>query len=349
MNEAPMVPPIYDVRLEMFLTLTTDADARRVANTLTQLGLWSRALRDDAGQVTGFWIEPSSQPVAHDTLAALDGIAAVLQSKSTHPLIDRVAQARSIIDVSRPSCTLMAGPCAAESAASVHEIAKWVAACGGRYLRGGAFKPRTSPHAFSGYGRDALQWLRRAADAYGLGVVTEVLSETDVQLVADHADIIQIGSRNMQNYALLRRVGQVEKPVLLKRGIAATVDEWLLAGEHLYKGGASEVIFCERGIRGFDPKTRNLLDLGAVAVLAHQYGLPVVVDPSHAVGRRDLITPLSLAALAAGAKGLLIETNPYPADAQSDGPQALSTDELRRLAEAIGLKSQAARGQDLAS
>ena len=177
----------------------------------------------------------------------------------------------------------------------------------------------------------SLRWMRDAADAHDLGVVTEVMSELEVAAVAEVADMIQIGSRNMQNFALLKAVGQAKRPVLLKRGMAATLDEWLLAGEHLRAAGAPSVIFCERGIQGFDRSMRNLLDLGIVALMRHVHGQPVVVDPSHAAGRRDLIEPLSRAALAAGAHGLLVEAHPSPEDALSDGPQALDSASLARL------------------
>jgi 3-deoxy-7-phosphoheptulonate synthase len=180
-------------------------------------------------------------------------------------------------------------------------------------------------------GIDALRWLRAAADKNGLLVVTEVMSELDVPVVAEHADILQLGSRNMQNFALLKAVGRAQRPVLLKRSMSATVDEWLHAGEYLLAHGAAGVLFCERGIRGFDQSTRNLLDLGAVALLAHVHGLPVIVDPSHACGRRDLVVPLAQAALAAGAAGLLIEVHDEPAKARSDGAQALSPDALDAL------------------
>jgi 3-deoxy-7-phosphoheptulonate synthase len=175
--------------------------------------------------------------------------------------------------------------------------------------------------------------MRRAADDNGMRVVTEVLAEADVGVVAEYAQLLQVGSRNMQNFALLKAVGRAQKPVLLKRAMSATVEEWLLAGEYLLVHGASGVIFCERGIRGFDDSTRNLLDLGAVALLAHVHKLPVIVDPSHATGRRDLVLPLARAALAAGASGVMIETHDDPASALSDGPQALHPSALRALAQ----------------
>ncbi len=196
------------------------------------------------------------------------------------------------------------------------------------FLRGGAYKPRTSPYAFQGHGEPALAWMRRAADACGMKVVTEALAEADVALVAEHADLVQVGSRNMHNYALLKAIGRTGRPVLLKRGMAATIDEWLHAGEYLLAAGAAGVVFCERGIRSFDDSTRNLLDLGAVALLAHVHRLPVIVDPSHGAGRRDLVLPLGRAALAAGAAGLMIETHDEPARALSDGPQAIPLAEL---------------------
>ena len=209
-------------------------------------------------------------------------------------------------------------------------------AAGATMLRGGAFKPRTSPYSFQGHGPRALVWMRRAADSCGLGVVTEATSPEDVPAVAEIADLVQVGSRNMSSFGLLRAVGRAGKPVLLKRGMAATIEEWLLAGEHLLVHGAPAVIFCERGVRGFDGSTRNLLDLAAAALLAHVHKLPVIVDPSHATGRRDLVAPLALAAVAAGAAGILVETHDDPGAALSDGPQAISTTELAALARAVG-------------
>ena len=182
--------------------------------------------------------------------------------------------------------------------------------------------------------------MSRAANQHGLAMVSEVLSELDVPAVAERVDMIQIGSRNMQNFALLKAVGEAGMPVLLKRGRAATIDEWLMAGEHLYRHGASLVVFCERGVRGFDSHTRNLLDLAAVSVLRYEYGLPVIVDPSHGTGRRDLIVPLAHAAVAAGAHGVMIEVNPAPETARSDGPQALGFAGLHALSERLGLRKE---------
>jgi 3-deoxy-7-phosphoheptulonate synthase len=224
----------------------------------------------------------------------------------------------------------MCGPCSVESPEQIDRLAHALSGLGVAFLRGGAFKPRTSPYGFQGHGAQALGWLRAAAHTHGMRVVTEALSEADVDTVAEHADLVQIGSRNMQDFALLRAVGQAGLPVLLKRAVSATIDEWLLAAEHLLVHGAAGVVLCERGIRGFDPSTRNVLDLGAVAVL-HARGVPVLVDPSHAAGRRDLVPPLARAALAAGAAGLMIEVHDAPGQALSDGPQALHPTDLAAL------------------
>jgi len=218
-----------------------------------------------------------------------------------------------------------------------------VARAGANILRGGAFKPRTSPYAFQGLGEEGLKYLRSAADSTGLAVVTEVLDPRDVEKVALYADILQIGARNMQNFTLLREVGAAHRPVLLKRGISATIDEWLMAAEYVYAAGNHDVVLCERGIRSYDNHTRNLLDLAAVPVVQALTHLPVIVDPSHGTGVRALVAPMSLAAVAAGADGLIVEVHPNPAVAYSDGPQSLTLpnfaelmERLRPVASAVG-------------
>jgi 3-deoxy-7-phosphoheptulonate synthase len=316
----------------MIVLLRKDAEAAAVKAALVARGLWVRAA--EAAQTDGrlaFIIDPSSAQTAVAEIGDLPGVEAVLASPSAHPRVD----AQASPEAEELPFTLVAGPCSVESREQIGRLAGDVAAAGGRYLRGGAFKPRTSPYAFSGHGLAALQWLREAADGHGLGVITEALDEGNVSAVAEIADMIQVGSRNMANYALLRAIGRVGKPVLLKRGLAATIDEWLLAGEHLLDAGAGRVVFCERGVRHFDPTTRNCLDLGAVALLAHVHRQPVYVDPSHAAGRRDLIVPLARAAKAAGADGLLLEVHHAPGEAQSDGPQAISPAQLCQLAEQL--------------
>jgi 3-deoxy-7-phosphoheptulonate synthase len=319
----------------MLVTLKRDCDPNRVQASLQGLGLWAERLDGQSGAPAALLVASHSAGIDPDRIASIEGVAEICRFPSRHPRVDALAGTPMKVGGARiggnEPPVLMAGPCSIESRELAMEAARAVREAGGQLLRGGAFKPRTSPYAFPGVGRPALAWLREAADAHGLGVVTEVMSELEVEAVAEVADLIQVGSRNMQNFALLRAVGAAEKPVLLKRGMSATIEEWLLSGEHLLASGASGVVFCERGIQGFDPSTRNLLDLGAVALLRHAYRLPVVVDPSHATGRRDLVPPLARAAIAAGAHGLLVEAHPDPATAQSDGPQALDVDTLVHL------------------
>ncbi|HKU67630.1 MAG TPA: 3-deoxy-7-phosphoheptulonate synthase [Candidatus Baltobacteraceae bacterium] len=224
-----------------------------------------------------------------------------------------------------------AGPCSVESREQLQATAAAVAARGANVLRGGAFKPRTSPYAFQGLGADALKMLREAADAHGMAVVTEVLDPRDVALVAEHADMLQIGARNMQNFSLLREAGECGKPVLLKRGLSATIDEWLMAAEYLLVAGNPQVVLCERGVRSFDNATRNLLDVAAVPLLHSLTHLPVIVDPSHGTGIAKLVGPMALAAVAAGADGLLIEVHPHPPSAASDGQQSLTFEQFDAL------------------
>ncbi|MCE7893227.1 MAG: 3-deoxy-7-phosphoheptulonate synthase [Myxococcales bacterium] len=317
----------------MIVTLTEQADVDQVRRELTGLGLWVESTeRSERGPVH-LIIGRASARVEPEAVARVEGVGCVSQPRSPRPRVDGHGPRLEIGDVvlGGEAPVLIAGPCAVESEEQITRIAKALAGRGVRVLRGGAYKPRTSPYDFQGFGSAALGWLRRAADAAGLGVVSEVMSEREVDEVAAVADLLQVGSRNMQSFSLLKAVGRAKKPVLLKRSMAATVDEWLHAGEYLMVHGAAGVVFCERGIRSFDPSTRNLLDLGSVALLAHVYRLPVVVDPSHAAGRRDLILPLARAALAAGAHGLMIEVHDDPASARSDGAQALAPEALAGL------------------
>jgi 3-deoxy-7-phosphoheptulonate synthase len=226
---------------------------------------------------------------------------------------------------------ICAGPCSVESREQLEATAKSVASRGENVLRGGAFKPRTSPYAFQGLGAEGLKILRDAADRLGMAVVTEVLDPRDVELVCGYADMLQIGARNMQNFSLLREAGESRKPVLLKRGISATIEEWLMAAEYLLVAGNSNVVLCERGIRSFDNATRNLLDIAAVPVLHGLTHLPVIVDPSHGTGIARLVGPMALAGIAAGADGLLIEVHPDPSSAASDGPQSLTFEQFEAL------------------
>ena len=254
----------------------------------------------------------------------------VVRVRTSHPITAGVAEP-VLIELGGRAVPVIAGPCSVESGAMILEVAHAVRAAGASMLRGGAYKPRTSPYDFQGLGREALELLAQARAETGLPVVTEVLDPRDVELVARHADVLQVGARSMQNFALLAEVGRSTRPVLLKRGFAATIAELLMAAEHVMANGNPNVILCERGIRTFETKTRNTLDVSAVPVLKAETHLPVVVDPSHAGGRADLVAPLAFAAIAAGADGLMVEVHPNPAAALSDGPQSLAVPAFMEL------------------
>lgn len=229
----------------------------------------------------------------------------------------------------------IAGPCAVESEQQIHSSARALQQSGAQMLRGGAFKPRTSPYAFQGLGETGLKLLAEAGQAHGLPVVTEVLNPRDIEVVAQYADMLQVGARNTQNFALLKLLGQLDKPILLKRGMATTVEEFLMSAEYILAEGNPRVVLCERGIRTFEQATRNTLDLAAVAVIQQQSHLPVMVDPSHATGAAALVPAMSCAAVAAGCDGLLIEVHPEPAKALSDGPQSLDPEAFSRLMQQV--------------
>lgn len=238
---------------------------------------------------------------------------------------------------------VIAGPCAVENKQMMRETAGLVIAAGAQMIRGGAFKPRSSPYSFQGLGLAGLKILHQIGQEMGVPVVTEVLDSGDVDMVAEYADVLQVGARNMQNFQLLKKLGTIDKPVILKRGLAATIEEWLLAAEYVMVGGNERVIMCERGIRTHEHWTRNTLDLSAVAVVKSRSRLPVIVDPSHATGHTHLVAPMARAAVAAGADGLMIEVHPCPEKAMSDGQQSLTPNqfkdmmiELSRVAAAVG-------------
>jgi 3-deoxy-7-phosphoheptulonate synthase len=231
--------------------------------------------------------------------------------------------------------TFIAGPCAVETADQTLEAARMAKNAGATLLRGGAFKPRTSPYAFQGLGIEGLRILAAVRDEVGLPVVTEVMDASDVEVVAEHADMLQIGTRNMQNFGLLQAVGMAGKPVMLKRGLTATYEEWLMAAEYIAQRGNLDIVLCERGVRSFEPAIRNMLDVSAVAMVQRQSHLPVIVDPSHAAGRRDLVVPLARAGIAAGADGVMVDVHPHPETALCDGAQALFGETLDELARAV--------------
>lgn len=306
-----------------------DHDLKQVQQRLTALGLWTSLYRGSSEERL-LTVEPHSSHVAPAVLEAVVGVEAVFEQRPAQPRVDAHPEAVQIgavwFGTSEP--VLMAGPCSVEGEAQIQESAAQVAGQGARVLRGGCFKPRTGPYSFQGVGAEGLSWMRAAADAHDLLVVTEAMAPKHVDVVAAHSDIFQIGARNMQNFDLLHAVGRAGMPVLLKRGLSATLEEWLQAAEHTLHAGASCILLCERGVRGFDGSTRFLFDLSAVALIRHVYKLPIIADPSHATGRKDLIGPMGAAALAAGACGLIVETHPNPAVACSDAPQQLDPAEF---------------------
>ncbi len=282
-----------------------------------------------------------------ESFSHLAGIQEILQITKPFKLASREFQARdTVVDVAGvpvggDEVVVMAGPCSVEDEAMLLRTARFVAEQGARILRGGAFKPRTSPYSFQGLGEAGLEMLATARDETGLRVVSEVVTPSDVELVCRYVDMLQVGTRNMQNYALLQEVGRSGKPVLLKRGMSSTVEEWLLAAEYVLSQGNRGVALCERGIRTFETSTRFTLDLNSVPLVRELSHLPVVVDPSQGTGRWSLVRPMSLAAVAAGAHGLIVEVHPRPGEALSDGAQSLDFEgferlmrELRRLLEA---------------
>ncbi|MCX6134091.1 MAG: 3-deoxy-7-phosphoheptulonate synthase [Ignavibacteriales bacterium] len=285
----------------------------------------------------------------HRQIELLPGVAEVLRITEPYKLASRTFKREgSVFDIGGlklggENVVVMAGPCSVESEKQIFTIAKAVADAGAKVLRGGAFKPRTSPYSFQGMGEEGLKLLRAAADEYKLKVITEVMDKSHITLVEKYADILQIGARNMQNFTFLRELGTASKPVFLKRGLAATIDEWLMSAEYILSGGNHQVIMCERGIRTFETATRNTLDISAIPVVKKKSHLPVFADPSHGIGIRDKVIPMARACVAAGADGIMVEVHNDPDHAKSDGAQSLFPDqfaqmmkEVRMIAVAIG-------------
>ncbi len=278
-------------------------------------------------------------------LRSMPGVADVHRISDPFKLVSRqhhadrstvwVGPAGHQVPIGPDTFTFIAGPCAVETASQTLEAAEMAKAAGATLLRGGAFKPRTSPYAFQGLGIKGLEILADVRETTGLPIVTEVVDARDVAVVAEHADMLQIGTRNMANFGLLQAAGEAGKPVLLKRGMTATIEEWLMAAEYVAQRGNLDVVLCERGIRTFEPSTRNTLDISAVPVVQSISHLPIIVDPSHAGGRKDLVVPLSKAAIGVGADGVIVDVHPDPENALCDGPQALLGTELRELAQAV--------------
>lgn len=327
---------------EMMIVMQEDATADDVERILERLGTaGAHGHVSTSDVVTVIAVTGERDVIASLPLEAYPGVDKVLPILRPYKLVSReFRRTDTVITVGETNIgaghvALIAGPCSVESREQLLVAASAAKAAGATMLRGGAFKPRTSPYAFQGLGVDGLEILAEAREATGLPIVTELMDPRHLEDVAAYSDIIQIGARNMQNFQLLSAVGEVRRPVLLKRGLAATVEELLMAAEYIVKEGNDEVILCERGIRTFEVATRNTLDISAIPILKQRSHLPVVVDPSHAAGKVDLVEPLSLAAIAAGADGLMIEMHPSPETALSDGAQSLDPAQFARVANRI--------------
>jgi 3-deoxy-7-phosphoheptulonate synthase len=317
----------------------TEPEIARVAARIEELGLRPAVWRGEERTVVG--VIGDDRLLDAGPLEALPGVSSCvrvlppykLASRDFHPAPSfvTVGAGASAVRFGAELAPVIAGPCAVEGWDDLRLVARAAKAAGARLLRGGAFKPRTSPYAFQGLGEEALRLLARAREETGLPVVTEVMTAEAVPLVAEYADLLQVGARNMQNFDLLRACGKARKPVLLKRGPAATLEELLLSAEYVLAGGNPGVVLCERGIRTFEKATRNTLDLSAVPALKERTHLPVIVDPSHGTGKRSLVAPMALAAIAAGADGLMLEVHPAPERALSDGPQSITPEALAAL------------------
>lgn len=327
-----------------------DEEIEKIVKKIKELGLEPKILQGEFLKVIACIGEERIEGLK-ETIESLYGVEKVLQvmhpyklaAKETNPQGTKI-RIKDVV-IGGEEFVVMAGPCSVENEDQIMKTAEQVKKAGAKILRGGAFKPRTSPYSFQGLGEEGLKLLRKAADKYELLVITEVLDPRDVEIVAEYSDILQIGTRNAQNFPLLREVGNTRKPVLLKRGMYNTIEEWLLAAEYILSGGNPNVILCERGIRTFETATRNTLDLSAVPVLRERTHLPIVIDPSHGTGKRNYVPPMAYAALAAGADGLLIEVHPEPDKALSDGAQSLTLEmfsemmqKLRKLAPVVGRK-----------
>ena len=315
------------------------ADIDRVQREIEELGLQGHSIHGLERTVIG--VVGQTDPDMQNVLETLPGVLEVLPISRPYKLSGREFKREdTTIDVGgvmigSDDFVVMAGPCAVESPQQVLETAKAVKAAGAKMLRGGAFKPRTSPYAFRGLGEEGLKYLAEAREITGLPIVTEVLTPGDLDIVWRYADVLQIGARNVQNFTLLEEVGHRGKPVLLKRGFASTYEDWLLSAEYILSTGNEKVILCERGIRTFENFTRNTLDLVAVPVIRKLSHLPIIVDPSHGTGKWSLVTPMALASAASGAHGLMIEVHPTPDTAKCDGAQSLTFDNFRHLMDSV--------------
>lgn len=322
----------------MLVVMTSQAvaaDVERVSAAIREMGLSAHPMPGPTRTAIG--ITGNTSAIDPRRLEVLPGVAELIRvtkpfklaGREMHPDDTYVKTPQTVIGPG--TFTVIAGPCSVENEEMILRSAEFLVGRGVSLLRAGAYKPRSSPYSFQGLGEEGLRILKKARDATGIGIVTELMDTENADLVEEAADIIQIGARNMQNYALLRRVGLARKPVLLKRGLAATLEEWLMAAEYILAGGNTQVILCERGVRTFSDHSRNTLDLSVIPPAKALTHLPILVDPSHGTGKRDHVPPMSLAAIAAGADGLLVEVHPQPDQAMSDGAQSLDFAGLDRL------------------
>ena len=330
----------------MVVVMSPDATDEQVAHVVERVeGIGGEAFVSKGVTRTIIGLVGDIDSFHHLNLRTMPGVADVHRISDPYKLVSRqhhperstvwVGPAGHQVPIGPGTFTFIAGPCAVESREQMLESARMAQSAGATIIRGGAFKPRTSPYAFQGLGHAGLEILADARRATGMPVVTEVIDARDVKEVADYADMLQVGTRNMSNFGLLQAVGESGKPVLLKRGMTSTVEEWLMAAEYIAQRGNLDVVLCERGIRTFEPATRNTLDVSAVPIVQATSHLPVIVDPSHASGRRDLVVPLARAGIAVGADGVIVDVHPSPETALCDGPQALQGSELRALAQAV--------------
>ncbi len=319
-----------------------DKEIDGVMDRLHSLGLQGHLSRGVERTDIGVVGVNAAIPHLPETLELVAGVSEVVPISKPFKLSSREFEPQdTVIDVGGvkiggKELVVMAGPCAAETPEQVMSTARAVKAAGARILRGGAFKPSTSPYSFRGLGEEGLKLLAEARDETGLPLITEVLTPQDVELVVKYADILQVGARNMQNFILLDQVGQAMKPVMLKRGISATIQEWLLAAEYVLAQGNRQLILCERGIRTFETYTRNTMDVSAIPIVHKETHLPIIADPSHGTGKRDLVMPLAMASVAAGADGLMIEVHPTPDTALKDGAQSLTFEQFAELMKRVG-------------
>ncbi len=327
-------------------TGATEGQILAVQKRVRELGFKDHLSRGDERTVIG--VLGAIHPHLHDEFTALDGVDSVVRISKPYKLASREVKREDTVvnvgplEIGGGRLVIMAGPCSVDTEENIMETARAVKAAGAHMLRGGAFKPRTSPYDFRGHGEKGLKILANARDQTGLPIVTEVVDARDVDLVIKYADVLQIGSRNMQNFALLDEVGRAAKPVLLKRGMWATVEQWLLAAEYILSHGNGDVILCERGIVSHETGTRFTFDISAIPLVKHLSHLPIIGDPSHATGKWYLVEPVAMAAVGAGADGLIIEVHPDPEHALSDGPQSLTPGNFSRLMERVAAISLAA-------